>query len=77
MLAVKENQPVVHEEITEYVEFLDGGKHRELPEDIWESGLEKDHGRIEKRRIRTACDNRIPLRKNRRRGNHDNSQVLH
>ena len=56
VLAVKENQPVLHEEIKEYFMFLDEGKHKELPEDIWESGLEKDHGRIEKRRIRTACD---------------------
>jgi len=57
VLAVKENQPVLYEEIKEYFEFLDEGKRtEELPEDIWESDLEKDHGRIEKRRIRTACD---------------------
>jgi predicted transposase YbfD/YdcC len=56
VLAVKENQPTLHEEIKDYFTFLDEGKHmRELPEDIWESGLEKDHGRIERRRIRTAC----------------------
>jgi len=57
VLSVKENQPVLHEEIKEYFGFLDEGKSAgEMPEDIWESGLEKDHGRIEKRRIRTACD---------------------
>jgi len=57
VLAVKENQPVLHEEIKEYFEFLDEGKcAKELPEDIWESDFEKDHGRIERRRIRTACD---------------------
>jgi predicted transposase YbfD/YdcC len=57
VLAVKENQPTLYEEIKEYFTFLDEGKHAmELPEDIWESGLEKDHGRIERRRIRTACD---------------------
>jgi predicted transposase YbfD/YdcC len=57
VLAVKENQPVLHEEIKEYFMFLDEGKRaKELPEDLWESGLEKDHGRIERRRIRTACD---------------------
>jgi len=27
-----------------------------LPEDIWESDLEKDHGRLERRRVRMACD---------------------
>jgi predicted transposase YbfD/YdcC len=57
VLAVKENQPTLYEEIKEYFRFLDEGKHViELPEDIWESGLEKEHGRIERRRIRTACD---------------------
>jgi predicted transposase YbfD/YdcC len=57
VLAVKENQPTLHEEIKDYFTFLDeGGRVRELPEDIWESGLEKDHGRIERRRVRTACD---------------------
>jgi predicted transposase YbfD/YdcC len=57
VLAVKENQPVLHEGIKEYFTFLDErGCVKELPEDIWESDLEKDHGRIEKRRIRTACD---------------------
>jgi predicted transposase YbfD/YdcC len=57
VLAVKENQPVLHEEIKEYFTFLDEKECvKELPEDIWESDLEKDHGRIEKRRIRTACD---------------------
>ena len=57
VLAVKENQPTLHEEIKEYFQYLDEAKSvRELPEDIWESELEKDHGRIERRRIRTCCD---------------------
>jgi hypothetical protein len=56
VLAVKENQPTLHEEIKDYFTFLDEGQRvRELPEDIWESDLEKDHGRIERRRVRTAC----------------------
>jgi predicted transposase YbfD/YdcC len=57
VLAVKENQPVLHGEIKEYFTFLDEKEcAKEMPEDIWENGLEKDHGRIEKRRVRTACD---------------------
>ena len=57
VLAVKENQPILYEEIKEYFVYLDEGKGvRELPEDIWESDLEKDHGRIERRRIRSVSD---------------------
>jgi predicted transposase YbfD/YdcC len=56
VLAVKENQPALHEEIKEYFEYLDDGQTKELPENLRESGLEKDHGRIEQRRIRTARD---------------------
>ena len=32
------------------------GRVPRLPEDIWEGGLEKDHGRLERRRVRTACE---------------------
>ena len=56
VLSVKENQPSLYEAIREYFQFLDEGKLPGLPEDIWEGELEKDHGRIEKRRVRTACD---------------------
>jgi formylglycine-generating enzyme required for sulfatase activity/predicted transposase YbfD/YdcC len=56
VLAVKENQPALCQEIKEYFEYLDDAKTRELPEDIWESGIEKGHGRIEQRRIRTATE---------------------
>jgi predicted transposase YbfD/YdcC len=57
VLSVKENQPTMHEEIQEYFKYLDEeAGSRELPEDLWESDLEKDHGRIEKRRIRTASE---------------------
>jgi predicted transposase YbfD/YdcC len=57
VLSVKENQKTLYEEIKEYFQYLDEGKNvRDMPEDIWESELEKDHGRIERRRIRTACD---------------------
>jgi len=56
VLAVKENRPTLHEEIAEYFRHIDEAKRPPLPEDIWESDLEKDHGRLEKRRVRTACD---------------------
>ena len=57
VLAVKENQATLYNEIKEYFDYIDEGRHaRDMPEDVWESGLEKDHGRVEKRRIRTACD---------------------
>jgi hypothetical protein len=56
VLAVKENQPILREEIKEYFEYLDEKETKELPEDVWESDLEKDHGRIERRRIRTVTD---------------------
>jgi predicted transposase YbfD/YdcC len=56
VLAVKENQPMLYEEIKEYFEYLDDRQTRTMPEDLWESEVEKDHGRIERRRIRTAKD---------------------
>ena len=57
VLAVKENQPTLHKEIQEYFTLLDERRGApELPLDVWESELEKDHGRIERRSIRSACD---------------------
>jgi hypothetical protein len=53
VLAVKENQPILYEEIKEYFDYLDDPLTKELPEDVWESDLEKDHGKIEQRRVRT------------------------
>jgi predicted transposase YbfD/YdcC len=56
VLAVKENQRTLYEEIKEYFEYLDEKQTKELAEDLWESEVEKDHGRIERRRIRTVRD---------------------
>ena len=57
VLAVKENRSTLHNEIREYFRFLDEKRgEKELPEDLWESGLGKDRGRLERRRVRTACD---------------------
>ncbi|MDR1956588.1 MAG: ISAs1 family transposase, partial [Treponema sp.] len=56
VLAVKENQSILYEEIKAYFEYLDERQTQELPEDLWEGELEKDQGRIEQRRIRTVGD---------------------
>jgi predicted transposase YbfD/YdcC len=56
VLAVKENQPLLYQEIKEYFEWLDDETTTELPEDVWESEVENGHGRIEQRRIRTVVD---------------------
>jgi len=57
VLAVKENQPVLHEEVKGMFDFPDSKDgRRELPEDVFGTGSEKGHGRIEGRRIRTVCD---------------------
>jgi len=57
VLAVKENHPILYDEIKECFEYLDENtKARHMPEDLWESELEKDHGRIERRRVRTVTD---------------------
>jgi predicted transposase YbfD/YdcC len=57
VLAVKENQPILYEEVKGMFDFLDSKDGwRVLPEDVFDTGSEKDHGRIERRRIRTVCD---------------------
>jgi len=57
VLAVKENHPILYDEIKECFEYLDENtKARHMPEDLWESELEKGHGRIERRRVRTVTD---------------------
>ena len=55
-LAAKENRPTLHGETEEYFSRLDEGRVPRLPEDIWEGGLEKGRGRLERRRARAACD---------------------
>jgi predicted transposase YbfD/YdcC len=54
VLAVKENQPALHHDVKDYFEGMEGGQIRELPDDIWETGEERGHGRIEKREVRTV-----------------------
>jgi predicted transposase YbfD/YdcC len=54
VLAVKENQPTLYHDIKDYFDGMEGGQIRELPDDIWETGEERGHGRVEKREIRTV-----------------------
>jgi predicted transposase YbfD/YdcC len=54
ILAVKGNQGNLEEEIKDYFEYFD--KVDEVPEDIWESGFEKGHGRIEQRTVWSETD---------------------
>ncbi|MDR0377492.1 MAG: ISAs1 family transposase [Spirochaetaceae bacterium] len=56
LLAVKDNQPGLHGEIREYFEGLEGGEIRDLPDDLWVTGSEKGHGRIERREIRVVSE---------------------
>jgi hypothetical protein len=53
---VKENQPTLCRDIRDYFECLDEGSCPDRPDDRWESGLEKDHGRIERRSAATVAD---------------------
>jgi predicted transposase YbfD/YdcC len=57
VLAVKENQGGTYQEIKEYYEAVqESGGRGLLPTDVWRSELEKDHGRIERREVRTEED---------------------
>jgi predicted transposase YbfD/YdcC len=56
ILAVKDNQGLLHNGIKEYFEGQEEGDIRALPEDIWIGEQERGHGRIEKREVRTVTD---------------------
>jgi predicted transposase YbfD/YdcC len=56
LIAVKDNQPILHEEIGDFFEGLESGDIRDLPEDVWQSDWEKKHGRLEKREVRVVTD---------------------
>ena len=56
VLAVKENQKNLYEGTRDYFEYLEQGRCPDKPADRWESPLEKDHGRIERRSVTTATD---------------------
>jgi predicted transposase YbfD/YdcC len=54
VLAVKENQPRLHQDIREYFEGMESGEIEEMPEDVWQGEEERGHGRVERREIRTV-----------------------
>ena len=54
LLAVKGNQPTLNEGICEYMSSIEAGQEPEAIVDHWDSGYEKNHGRIE-RRLVTVC----------------------
>ncbi|GHV90133.1 hypothetical protein AGMMS50268_06360 [Spirochaetia bacterium] len=51
VLMVKENHPVLYQEIADCFTGLDVDPHKNEQCTEWESGSEKDHGRIEERKI--------------------------
>ena len=56
ILAVKDNQKTLHQDIKEYFEGLEQGDIRELPDDVWLSDEERKHGRVEQREVRSVTD---------------------
>jgi predicted transposase YbfD/YdcC len=54
VLAVKENQKGLYEDIKDYFEGMEIGEIEELPEDVWQGEEEQGHGRLERREIRTV-----------------------
>jgi len=56
ILAVKDNQKTLHQDIREYFEGLEQGAIRELPEDVWKTEEERKHGRVEQREVRSVTD---------------------
>lgn len=51
ILAVKENHPILHQNIKEYFDWLEKERPRGERYDRWMSAAEKCHGRIEKREV--------------------------
>jgi len=51
ILAVKENQQTLYEDVRDYFTYLESTEGRGEAFDYWKSDLEKDHGRIERRSI--------------------------
>lgn len=54
VLAVKENQPTLYANIRDYFDYLEQDARADTPSDEWTSELEKDHGRLERRSVRTV-----------------------
>jgi len=54
VLALKDNQPNLHEAVREYFDWIEREHPRGEPCELWRSKVEKCHGRIEKREILVA-----------------------
>ena len=54
VLALKDNQPNLHEAVRDYFDWLEREHPRDIICDVWKSKAEKCHGRIEKREISVA-----------------------
>jgi len=54
ILAVKENQQTLYKDIRDYFAYLESKEGRGEAFDCWKGGLEKDHGRIERRSVMTV-----------------------
>ncbi|MDR0636556.1 MAG: ISAs1 family transposase, partial [Treponema sp.] len=55
VLAVKENQKTLYNNIKEYFEGMESGEIGDLPEDIWQGEEEAGRDRKERRELRTAA----------------------
>ena len=54
VLALKDNQPALHEDVCDYFDWIEKEKPQGEPRNHWKSKTEKSHGRIEKREILCA-----------------------
>jgi len=52
----RENQPETYREIEEYWKLMEEAWGQYLPDDVWRSECEKDHGRLERREVLTCED---------------------
>ena len=56
ILAVKDNQKTLRQDIRDYFEGLEQGDIRDMPEDVWATDEERKHGRVERREVRSVTD---------------------
>ena len=54
VLAVKDNHPTLHEDVSDYFDWIEKERPKSETVDSWKSKPEKGHGRIETREILTA-----------------------
>ena len=54
VLALKDNQPTLQEDVRVYFDWIEKENPKDEPWEVWKSKWEKCHGRIEKREIFTA-----------------------